>query len=214
MKCSPFDVNDYFLEELASAQSVQVKVHLQQCAACQEELERLQVTRSALFSLRDEEIPQRIAFLSDPVFEPSPVRRWLGAFWGSTARLGFASAAMLSLSIFYFALTRPAPAPVVAVAVPTMTATPPVSLSQADMQRQIQQALAPVVAQMEARQADEIRLLTVNFERRYDEQRKSVQWLAEENEINLKHAKLNRVQAMVQPPERGIAAGDTGGEAK
>ena len=68
-------------------------------------MDRLRVTQTALFSLRDEEIPQRIAFVSDKVFEPSPWRRWLSAFWGSSARLGFASAAMLSTALVVSALT-------------------------------------------------------------------------------------------------------------
>ncbi len=111
MSCSPFDLRDYFLKELTPADRGQVDGHLRSCASCCEELERLQMTEVALFSLRDEEIPQRIAFVSDKIFEPSPMRRWFDAFWGSTARLGFASAALLSCSIFYFAATRPAPAP-------------------------------------------------------------------------------------------------------
>ena len=96
MSCSPFDLKDYFLQELAGAQRVQVEGHVKSCLACREELERLQLTGAALFSLRDEEIPQRIAFVSDQIFEPSALRRWFSGFWGSTARLGFASAAMLS----------------------------------------------------------------------------------------------------------------------
>ena len=100
MSCSPFDLRDYFLKELVPEERVQVDGHLKGCLGCREELDRLQLTEAALFSLRDEEIPQRIAFVSDKIFEPSPMRRWFDAFWGSTARLGFASAALLSCSIF------------------------------------------------------------------------------------------------------------------
>src|ERR1017187_9592606 len=110
MSCSPFDLKDYFLQELPFPERVQVEAHVKTCLTCREELERLELTGAALFSLRDEEIPQRIAFVSDQIFEPSPLRRWLSAFWASTARLGFASAVVLSASIFYFAATRPAPA--------------------------------------------------------------------------------------------------------
>ena len=111
MSCSPFDLKDYFLKELPSPQALEVEAHVKTCQACREELDRLHMTQAALFSLRDEEIPQRIAFVSDKVFEPSPWRRGWNAFWGSTARLGFASAAILSAAIFFFAATRPAPAP-------------------------------------------------------------------------------------------------------
>ena len=58
--------------------------------------------QTALFSLREEEIPQRIGFVSDQIFEPSPWRRGWAAFWGSAARLGFASAAMLSVALVVF----------------------------------------------------------------------------------------------------------------
>jgi hypothetical protein len=69
-------------------------------------LDQLHLTQAALFSLRDEEIPQRIAFVSDPVFEPSGARRWWAAFWGSPARLGFAGAAMLSAALVFSASMR------------------------------------------------------------------------------------------------------------
>jgi hypothetical protein len=72
----------------------------------QEELDRLRLTEAALCSLREEEIPQRIRFVSDPVFE----RSWWRAFWGSPARLGFAAAAMLSVAILVVGLTHRVPA--------------------------------------------------------------------------------------------------------
>jgi anti-sigma factor RsiW len=104
MKCSPFDLRDYFLKELAPPQSAQVEEHIQSCTECREEFDQLRLTEAALFTLRDEEIPQRIAFVSDKIFEPSPVRRWFSNFWGSAGRLGFASAAMLSAALVFFSL--------------------------------------------------------------------------------------------------------------
>src|SRR5580658_6367318 len=99
MSCSPFDLRDYYLKELTDPQQLQVEAHVKDCSACREELQQLRLTQAALFSLRDEEIPQRIGFVSDPVFEPSGIQRWWTAFWGSPARLGFAGAAVLSLAI-------------------------------------------------------------------------------------------------------------------
>src|SRR5579872_3752510 len=99
MSCSPFDLRDYFLQELSDPQQRQVEAHVKVCAQCTDELDRLRITEAALFSVRDEEIPQRIAFVSDKIFEPSPWRRWWTALWASSARLGFASAAMLSVAI-------------------------------------------------------------------------------------------------------------------
>lgn len=112
MSCSPSDLRDYHFQELAGPHRREVELHVRTCEACREELGRLQATESALFTLREEEIPQRIAFVSDPIFEPSPMRRFFRDFWGSTARLGFASAAMLSAALVVFSLTRPAPATV------------------------------------------------------------------------------------------------------
>jgi anti-sigma factor RsiW len=102
MSCSPFDLRDYVLKELPGAEGKQVELHIRTCAACREEVERLRITEAALVSLRDEEMPQRLAFVSDKIFEPSPVRRAWAALWGSGARLGFASVAMLSAAVVIY----------------------------------------------------------------------------------------------------------------
>lgn len=130
MSCSPFDLRDYYLKELADPQQRQVEAHVKDCPACREEMDRLRLTQAALFSLRDEEIPQRIAFVSDAVFEPSRVRRWWAAFWGSSARLGFAGAALLSVALLFSALTRTAGSPLHPV------------LTSSDVDRRIQAAVA------------------------------------------------------------------------
>src|SRR5215471_4225041 len=122
MSCSPFDLRDYFLKELAPPQQLQTEAHVKNCDACRDELEQLRATEAMLFSLRDEEIPQRIGFISDKIFEPSPARRWLAAFWGSTARLGFASAAVLSVAISFSAWRHAPPAPATGTATAVNTA--------------------------------------------------------------------------------------------
>src|ERR1022692_4611811 len=136
MTCSPFDLKDYFLRELPVPQQRQVEAHVKQCQPCREELDRLRVTEAALLCLREEEIPQRIAFVSDKVFEPAPWRRWWAAFWGSAARLGFASAGMLSIAILVSALTRPAGQPQ-GLSSPVSTA----SVATADVRAQIRTAV-------------------------------------------------------------------------
>src|ERR1039457_4287244 len=167
MSCSPFDLKDYFLQELPFPERVQVEAHVKTCLTCREELERLELTGAALFSLRDEEIPQRIAFVSDQIFEPSPLRRWLSAFWASTARLGFAAAVVLSASIFYFAASRPAPAPG-RTAVATVAAVTP---SPQEVQQQIQRAVTKAVAEVEARQTEKNKQLVAYIEHRSEERR-------------------------------------------
>jgi anti-sigma factor RsiW len=136
--CSPFDLRDYHLKELTDPQQRQVEAHVRDCPACRQELEQLRLTQAALFSLRDEEIPQRIAFVSDPVFEPSPARRWWTAFWGSGARLGFAGATMLSAALLFSALIR------------TPAAAPSAGLS-ADIDRRISRAIDASEARQTAR---------------------------------------------------------------
>jgi anti-sigma factor RsiW len=153
MSCSPFDLNDYFLKELPDPERRQVEGHVRECHQCREELERLRRTEASLFALREEEIPQRIAFVSDKVFEPAPWRRWLAAFWGSAARLGFASAAMLSIAILVFALSRPA----IRAPLTSASATP------ADVQAQIQAAVDKAVHESELRQAVRTEKLVADF---------------------------------------------------
>jgi hypothetical protein len=147
MSCSPFDLRDYFLQELAGPhQQRQVEAHVKTCASCREELDRLRVTGAALHSMADEEIPQRIAFVSDKIFEPSPWRRWLAAFWNSGARLGFASAAMLSVSLVVFAL-RPAPAPAIGAMLPAVPAAVTVAQTSAVPPAERQGAVPEVAVQ-------------------------------------------------------------------
>ncbi len=151
MSCSPFDLKDYFLKELARPQALLVEEHVRGCRSCQEELDRLRLTEAALFALRDEEIPQRIAFVSDPVLEPPAWRRWFAAFWGNSARLVFASGAMLSVAILVSALTRPASAPSVNGPAPVVTA----SVTPEQVQAQIQTAVDTAVSEKTAKLANE-----------------------------------------------------------
>jgi anti-sigma factor RsiW len=189
MSCSPFDLRDYFLKELTDPQQRQVEAHIQNCQACREEVERLGLTEAALFSLRDEEIPQRIAFVSDKIFEPSPWRRWWSGFWGSAARLSFASAAMLSAALVVFALTRPAPAPVVSIAPARPTAA--VLVGEGDIQQRIQAAVDRAVAQSEARQTQKTKALVVELE----QTRQRLQLAADEYDLYQKRANRIRVYA-------------------
>jgi len=148
MNCSPFEVRDYFLKELSEAERQQVEGHVEGCRACRDELERLRMTESALLALRDEEIPQRIGFVSDKIFEPSPWRRAWESFWGSTARLGFASAALLSIAMVVFSLARPAGTP----AGPLTGRVSLATISDADIQQRIQVAVDQAVAARDVRE--------------------------------------------------------------
>jgi hypothetical protein len=165
MSCSPFDLKDYFLKELPNPQQREVEGHVKSCQVCREELDRLQLTGATLFSLRDEEIPQRIGFVSDKVFEPSPWRRGWAAFWGSSARLGFASAAMLSVALLVSALVSPLvrPAPVGRVSDPPKAPPVAAGISGADIQARIDNAVAKAIAEVDARQTQKTAQLVADL---------------------------------------------------
>jgi len=204
MSCSPFDLRDYLLKELTNPQQHQLETHIKSCDACREELERLRATEIALFSLRDEEIPQRIAFISDKIFEPSPFRRWLSAFWGSTARLGFASAAMLSVALAYSAW-RHVPAPATGPATVPPVAVAAQSLTPEQIDQRIQQAVTKAVADVETRSAEQNRVQLAEFRQAAEDARRQLilaQAAYDKNELRQKYAKLS---AMVRPEETGDA---------
>lgn len=108
MSCS-IDLKAYVLGEVVGREKGLVEDHVRGCQACREELDRLTLTRSALASLEDEEVPRRIAFVSDRVFEP----RWWQTMWHSGPVMGFASAVVLAAAILVHGFVGPA-APTVA----------------------------------------------------------------------------------------------------
>jgi len=198
MSCSPFELKDYYLKELADPQRRLVEVHVKTCESCREELERLQLTESALFMLRDEEIPQRIGFVSDPIFEPSPVRRFFSDFWGSAARLGFASAAMLSVSLVTFATWRPVPAPVAQV-VPAPAVPAPVKTAAADVDVKaiVDAAVAKAVGEVEQRQIEKTKVLVADLEKA----RQQLLYAASElDQSQKRNGSMRLTAAMYGPP--------------
>lgn len=131
--------------ELDEAARGRAEAHVRECRDCREELDRLRLTQAAMHALPEEEMPRRIAFVSDPVFEP----RWWQRLWQSGPKLGFASAAMLSLALVFSAVYRPAPATPAA-------ALDPAAIEQrvgAEVARRIGPAVEAAVAQSEVRQA-------------------------------------------------------------
>jgi len=165
MSCSPFDLCDYLFGELADGERRQVERHVRSCGGCHEDLERLRITHSTLLTLRDEEVPRRIGFVSDKVFEPSLVRRAWRSFWGSSARLGFASAAMLSAALVIFTFFRPA------VATPMVSnPSPDVTDIEAVVAGRVSAAVDKAVAESEARQAKNTAALLAAANARYEQQ--------------------------------------------
>lgn len=164
MNCSSVDLKAYALGE---APETGAAAHIESCESCREELERLRLTQAALLCLEEEEIPQRIAFVSDKIFEP----RWWQRLWHSGPAMGFASAVMLAAAIFVHAYARPA-----------VVITPPVDRAQIEqhikaevdqrLDSAVKAAVAKVVADSQAREARATQLLEA-AEKRFDLQRRS-----------------------------------------
>ena len=93
------DWNAYAFGELKAEERRQAEAHAAACEACRDELSTLRLTLDAMSTLREEEIPRRIAFVSDKVFEP----KW----WQKLFTPTFAGAAVLSCAILVHAFVRP-----------------------------------------------------------------------------------------------------------
>ena len=150
MKCvtpgfPDYDLRDYYFDALDEEQSQQVRNHLHRCEQCTAELEQLRLTALALHALPEEEMPRRIAFVSDKVFEPSPLARWFQSFWLSGARLGAVAALFLGVAILVHAF-RPAQV-IRVVAAPAATT----NVDRASVQAAIDSAVAKAVSASEAR---------------------------------------------------------------
>jgi hypothetical protein len=197
MKCSPFDLKDYFLKELTVPQAAQVEEHIHTCPECRDEFDRLRLTEAALFSLRDEEIPQRIAFVSDKIFEPSPWRRWISGFWGSAGRLGFASAAMLSAAIVFSSVNKtPASAPakdLVAIQ-PTVATGPTAEEIQTRIDRAVTAAVDKAVTQ-----SGETTKLVADLRRQNEEARSMLVVAVGQLDEYKMRAKVKNIANMVPP---------------
>ncbi len=100
MSCSNYDWNAYALGELSAAARREAEAHAAGCAACRQELAGTRLTLDALSTLREEEPPRRIAFVSDKIFEP----RW----WEMFRAPSFAGALLIAAAILVHGLVRPA----------------------------------------------------------------------------------------------------------
>jgi anti-sigma factor RsiW len=137
MSCSNCDWKAYALGELDQNSRRQAEAHAATCSSCREELAGLRLTLDAMSTLREEEIPKRIAFVSDKVFEP----RWYQMF----LRPSFAAAGVLAAAILVHAFARP-------------------SLDQQALQTQIETAVNKAVADTEDRHTQQLREVLANYE--------------------------------------------------
>lgn len=154
MNCSSADLKAYFLGEVARAEKTSVEDHVHGCQSCREELERLKLTDAALRSLTEEEPPQRIAFVSDKVFEP----RWYQTIWRSGPAMGFASAVLLAAAIVVHGFSVNGPA--------RQVATPIVNTAQIEqrIEREVNSRLDAVVAKQRRETAEMLDAAEKRFE--------------------------------------------------
>ena len=139
MNCSFFDGKHeskpdwkaFVLRELNADDARQAEAHLATCSICHEEVATLRLTLDTLSTLREEEMPRRIAFVSDKVFEP---RWWQRVFSPTLAAGALVAAAILVHGSISMWTGRPSQIP----------------------QAQVDAAVAKAVAQVEARHMQEI----------------------------------------------------------
>ncbi len=160
-------LRDYAFDELSAADRAAVERHLAECADCAQELDQFRLTTAALRMLPEREIPQRIAFVSDKVFQPSPLARFFGA------RLGFASACVLAAALVVFAYHRPAPQQVVVE-------------RNVDVSKQVNEAVAKAVAQVRQEDAKMTQAALAAYDRK-----NRAQWVALEESFSVLQKRVN-----------------------
>ncbi len=162
MTCS-FDLKEYALGESSRDAADRIEAHAAECCVCRDELARLQITRSALLALRDEEPPRRIAFVSDKIFEP----RWYHRVWNSGPRLAFLGAAMLACAILVHAFHPQTVAPPVPVTLVDNNAI------EGAVSARLKEAVITAVADSEARQRKQTAQLLRAAEQRLEIDRRA-----------------------------------------
>ncbi len=185
MNCAPDDLKDLFFGEIDARERKRVEEHLAACLPCQAEYDRLQLTQTALLSLPEEELPRRIAFVSDKVFEP----RWYQKLWNSGPKLGFAAAAMLACAILVHALVPAAPQQVVS--------NPPDSakiqtMVQTEVDRLVAMEVKKVAAEFESRGEAKLQRVVAEQRKQYDFDRRA-EMVALEAHYTLLQKKLNQM---------------------
>jgi anti-sigma factor RsiW len=130
MSCEQYDWKAYAFGELSASERREAETHSAACEGCREELASMRLTIDTLSALREEEVPRRIAFVSDKVFEP----RW----WQAFLRPSFSAALLIAAAIVAHGyMTRPA-------------------VDNAEIQARVDQAVSKAVAEVEQRNEDAV----------------------------------------------------------
>jgi hypothetical protein len=183
MKCTSFDLNAFFFGELAADDRRGVEQHLAACQACRAELERLRITQASLASIPDEEVPRRIAFVSDKVFEPS----WWQRLWRPAPQWALASAGLVAAAILLhgYMYGRAAAPPVVDARVVEARV-------EAELARRLPAALDQAVAHLEARHEARMREAVATVEKRAELER-NAQMVAFQENLDVLRKRFNVV---------------------
>jgi hypothetical protein len=184
MNCPEIDLKGYLLKELTPAQACATQAHLAGCAACREEFDRLSLTITALRAAPEEEMPRRIGFVSDKVFEP----RWWQAWLNSGPRMALVSSLLLAVAILAHGVLRPAP---FAGPAPALDAAAIEARVQREMRLRLEDAVKKAVAETEARQAEKIQAAVAAAEKRFDFERQADRIQVEEA-FNVMRKQMNR----------------------
>jgi len=165
------DWKSYALGELDARARQEAESHVAACADCQDELAGLRVTLDAMAALREEELPRRIAFVSDKVFEP----RWYERLF---LRPSFAAAVVIAAAILVHASLRPIGAPAnapQAVAqvdtrdIEARVAAEVTARLQSEMAAAVNTAVTKAVAETEKRDDQRTAALLSASDRRYSD---------------------------------------------
>lgn len=108
MSCESYDWKAYALGELDARSRQEAEAHAAACPQCREELASLRLTLDTLSTLREEEIPRRIAFVSDQIFEPRWYQRLLQSLWTPNFAAACVVAAAILVHAFHVSASDPA----------------------------------------------------------------------------------------------------------
>ncbi|MBM3795889.1 MAG: hypothetical protein FJW31_17950 [Acidobacteria bacterium] len=197
MRCdSELDLIAYQLGEATAAERRAVEAHIRQCEECAGELARLGVTQAALLSVREEEPPRRIAFVSDKVFEPT----WWQRLWQPMPAWALAAASIVAGAIVFHAVWNPgtvvAPGHIAQTPLrrplPDAAAAP---MMEAKMVAMVQQAVADVEKRAEQR----TRTLLAEADKRHELDRSEMLAVMNANyeELSKRYKNLLRYTASV-----------------
>ena len=161
------DLKSYALGELDSRARQEAEGHVAACADCQDDLAELRVTLDAMATLREEELPRRIAFVSDKVFE----QRWYQKLF---LRPSFAAAMVIAAAILVHAFVRPVGLPSTTAQVDTRAIESRVSAEvtarlQSEMATAVNAAVTKAVTDTEKRDDQRAALLLSAAEKRYSD---------------------------------------------